>query len=182
MLCKTWPRTPYGSSMARAAGQNIKEKFTMNTQKWKHLLLGMLLLIGSQSALRAQNYSINWFKVSGGGGTSAGGNYSVSGTIGQQDAGGAMTGGNYSLTGGFWSLVAVAQTAGLPNLAITRAGNSIIVSWPDTGSYTLQQNTNLAAPAGWIKSLYPILSANGTNSIMFITPATGNLFFRLANP
>ncbi len=52
----------------------------------------------------AQQYSIDWYKVAGGGGTSTGGTYSVSGTIGQHDAGGPMTGGNYSLTGGFWAL------------------------------------------------------------------------------
>ena len=61
---------------------------------------------------RAQNYSIPWYKVAGGGGTSTGGTYPVSGTIGQPDAGGAMSGGNYSLTGGFWSLISVVQTAG----------------------------------------------------------------------
>jgi len=44
-------------------------------------------------------YSINWYKIAGGGGTSTGGTYQVSGTIGQPDASGAMTGGNYSLTG-----------------------------------------------------------------------------------
>ena len=35
----------------------------------------------------AQSYSIDWFKVSGGGGASTGGIYSVGGTIGQHDAG-----------------------------------------------------------------------------------------------
>src|ERR1700677_206818 len=83
-----------------------------------------------------QSYSINWYKVAGGGGTSSGGNYSISGTIGQPDAGGAMTGGGYSLTGGFWSLIAVVQSAGLPNLTIMHSGNTVIISWPDTGSYT----------------------------------------------
>src|ERR1700735_771040 len=61
-----------------------------------------------------QSYSINWYKVAGGGGTSSGGNYSINGTIGQPDASGAMTGGGHSLTGGFWSLIAVVQSAGLP--------------------------------------------------------------------
>jgi len=51
--------------------------------------------------------------VAGGGGTSAGGGYSVSGTLGQHDAGGPMTGNGYSLTGGFWALFAV-QTPGAP--------------------------------------------------------------------
>jgi hypothetical protein len=129
----------------------------------------------------AQSYSIDWYKVAGGGGTSSNGQYMVSGTIGQHDAGGAMTGGSYSLTGGFWALISVVQTAGLPNLTITHSGNSVIVSWPDTGSYTLQQNSNLAATAGWSTNGYSISTANGTNSIT-ITPPTGNLFFRLSNP
>src|SRR5207247_8056308 len=105
----------------------------------------------------------------------------VSGSIGQPDASGAMTGGNYSITGGFWSLISVVQTAGLPNLLITRAGNSVIVSWPNTGSYTLQQNSNLAALAGWTTSGYTITTANGTNSAA-IAPPVGNLFFRLKQP
>ena len=129
----------------------------------------------------AQQYSIDWYKVAGGGGTSTGGVYSVSGTIGQHDAGGPMTGGNYSLTGGFWALISVVQTPGAPNLTITHAGNSVIVSWPNTGNFTLQQNANLALPNGWATSGYTITTANGTNSIT-ITPPTGNLFFRLSNP
>jgi hypothetical protein len=145
----------------------------------KKLFLLFSLLIPTISF--AQSYSIDWYKVSGGGGTSSNGQYIVSGTIGQHDAGGPMTGGTYSLTGGFWALISVVQTAGLPNLTITFSGNSVIVSWPDTGTYTLQQNSNLAATAGWTTSGYSISTANGTNSIT-ITPPTGNLFFRLYNP
>lgn len=129
----------------------------------------------------AQPYSIDWHKVAGGGGTSTGGIYSVSGTIGQHDAGGPMTGGNYSLTSGFWSLISAVQTAGLPDLVITHSGNSVIVSWPDMGSYTLQQNSSLANAGGWVTSGYSITTANDTNSVS-ITPPAGNLFFRLKNP
>jgi len=39
--------------------------------------------------------------IIGGGGTSAGGNYSLTGTIAQPEAG-AMSGGSYELLGGFW--------------------------------------------------------------------------------
>jgi hypothetical protein len=92
-----------------------------------------------------------------------------------------MTGGNYSLTGGFWSLISVVQTAGLPALTVAHNGNTVTVSWPANGSYTLQQNSNLATSGGWTTSGYSISTANGTNSIT-ITSATGNLFFRLANP
>lgn len=145
-------------------------------------LLGFILLL-SAFCLSAvgQSYSIDWYKIAGGGGTSTGGAYQVSGTIGQPDASGALTGGSYSLTGGFWSLIAVVQTAGLPNLTITHSGNSVIVSWPATGSYTLQQNSNLAVSAGWATSGYSITTSNGTNSITITSPA-GKLFFRLSSP
>ena len=92
-----------------------------------------------------------------------------------------MSGGNYSLTGGFWSLIAVVQTAGLPNLTITQNGNTVTVSWPNTVSCTLQQNDNLAVPSGWVPTVYQINPANGTNSITITSP-TGNLFFRLQQP
>ena len=140
-------------------------------------LLGWLL---AASAL-AQQYNISWYKIAGGGGTSASANYQVTGTIGQPDASGAATGGNYALAGGFWSVISAVQTAGLPNLSISRSGQTVTVSWANTGSYTLQQNSNLAATGGWTLSGYAVSLSNGTNSIS-ITPAAGNLFFRLAKP
>jgi hypothetical protein len=128
-----------------------------------------------------QSYSIDWYKITGGGGTSTGATYQVTGTIGQPDAGGAMTGGNYSLTGGFWSLIAVAQIPGAPTLTITQSGNTIKVSWPypSTG-WTLQQNSNLAVPANWTPS--GSVSNDGVNNFITVNPPTGNLFFRLQHP
>ena len=49
--------------------------------------IAALVLLPVASGVRAQSYSIDWFKIAGGGGTSTGGVYSVSGTIGQHDAG-----------------------------------------------------------------------------------------------
>ena len=144
-------------------------------------LLACFIILHSAFCLRAwgQSYSVDWYKIAGGGGTSTGGTYQVSGTIGQPDASGAMTGGNYSLTGGFWSLISVVQTAGLPNLVIIFVGpNSVIVSWPDTVSCTLQSNNNLANAAGWNNYGGSVSTANGTNSVT-IAPPAGNLFFRL---
>lgn len=143
----------------------------------KTIILWFTLLTPALSF--AQGYTINWYTVSGGGGTSTGGQNSLSGTIGQPAAGGPLTNGSYSSYGGFWSIFAM-QTPGLPLLTIIGAGNSVIVSWPNTGSYTLQQNSNLAATAGWATSAYPI-TTGATNSIT-ITPPTGKLFFRLSNP
>lgn len=157
------------STGGRGASANIMKK----------LILFSFLALASLPAL-AQSYSIDWYKIAGGGGTSTNGQYTLSGTIGQHDAGGPMTGGNYSLTGGFWALISVVQTAGLPNLSVTHSGNSVTISWPNTGTYALQQNPVLTS-AGWTTSGYTITTANGTNSITITSP-TGNLFFRLKAP
>lgn len=59
------------------------------------------LLIFSPFAL-AQDYDLSWHTIDGGGGTSSGGQYIVSGTIGQSDA--AYSEDNrYELYGGFWT-------------------------------------------------------------------------------
>ena len=54
------------------------------------MIAGLLLEL---SSLHAQTYSIDWYKIAGGGGTSTGGTYAVSGTIGQPEAGGPLTNG-----------------------------------------------------------------------------------------
>ena len=128
----------------------------------------------------AQSYSIDWYKVAGGGGTSSGGNYSLSGTIGQPDASAPMTGGNYSLTGGFWSLISVVQTIGAPTLYISHAGSTVTVYWQNVSGWSLQQNNNLAATGGWSANS-GASTLNGTNYLNLASP-TGNLFFRLQNP
>ena len=46
-------------------------------------------------------YDLSWYTLDGGGGSSSGGGYSLSGTIGQPDAG-TVSGGGYTLLGGFW--------------------------------------------------------------------------------
>jgi len=149
---------------------------------WKPVLLWLAVaafVLQNSSAL-AQSYSIGWYKIAGGGGTSTGGVYAVSGTIGQHDAGGPMTGGNYSLTGGFWSFLSVLQTPGAPTLFISHSGNTVTVYWQNVSGWNLQQNNNLAVPAGWsVNSSWT--TSNGTNYLNLTSP-TGNLFFRLSNP
>jgi len=140
-------------------------------------LCAITMLAFTGARVSAQSYSVNWYKIAGGGGTSTGGTFSVSGTIGQPDASLTMTGGSFSLTGGFWSLIAVLQTAGAPSLTIAHSGPNVTVSWPDTGNFNLQQNTSLQS-GGWVNSGYTISLANGTNSITF-TATSGQLFFRL---
>jgi hypothetical protein len=139
------------------------------------VVLALLILACSFSVL-AQSYSINWYKISGGGGTSTNGAYSLTGTIGQPDAGAAMSGGNYSVTGGFWSLVSVVQTAGAPPLYISHSGNTVTVYWQNVSGWTLQQSSSLST-VSWSPANAPTLT-NGTNYLT-ITAPTGNVFFQL---
>jgi hypothetical protein len=68
------------------------------------------------------------------------------------------------------------------SLAITNSGASVIVSWPlaDDG-FTLQQNENLANPAGWSTYGGTVSTNNRVNSIT-ITSSTGRQFYRLFHP
>jgi hypothetical protein len=101
----------------------------------------------------------------------------LNGTIGQPDASPAMAGGTYAVTGGFWSIIAAVQSAGLPSLTITFIPNGVAVLWPNTGSYTLLQNSSLAG-GSWVTNTSSVTTMNGTNSITITRPA-GNMFFRL---
>jgi len=146
----------------------------------KKLILFCLLASACCLPVTAQQYSVDWYKVAGGGGTSTGGTYSVTGTIGQHDAGGPMTGGNYSLTGGFWALISVIQSPGGPTLFISHSGNTVTVFWQNVSGWNLLQNNNLAVSANWsTNSSWATVS--GTNYLNLTSP-TGNLFFRLQHP
>ena len=81
----------------------MKVRFKMN-----HVVSIMIVGAFSLATQRAhaQAYDIPWHTVDGGGETSSGGGFELSGTIGQPDAGPAMTtmtGGGFELTGGFWA-------------------------------------------------------------------------------
>ncbi len=146
----------------------------------KPFIFSFTLLSGLFSA-SAQSYSIDWFKVAAGGGTSTGGVFSVSGTIGQPDASGALIGGNYSVTGGFWSLIVVVQTPGAPLLTITPSGENVVISWPSPSTgFSLQQNSDLST-TNWTSFPGPV-GDDGTTKRVTNSPPTANKYFRLVNP
>lgn len=141
------------------------------------MVVAMLLMA---VAVHGQDYKIDWSTVDGGGGTSTGGVYSVSGTIGQPDAGATMSGGPYSLDGGFWGNIAAVQTPGAPLLSIFRtSSNTVAVSWPSpSASWTLQQNTNSITSVNW-SNLTSGIQDNGTTKTLIVNLPTGNRFYRL---
>ena len=128
-------------------------------------------------AVNAQNYSLDWHTIDGGGGTSTGGVYTVRGTIGQPDANvQQMAGGNYALSGGFWSIFAV-QMAGAPALTIVpdSPGFARVFWTPATPGYVLQEALVLSPPA-WTNS-----PSGATNPI--VVPAVGpTKYYRLKKP
>ena len=65
------------------------------------LVVGMCLLMVTSVLAAPLAYSLGWWTVDAGGGTSVGGIYSLSGSIGQPEAG-SMSGSGYQLVGGFW--------------------------------------------------------------------------------
>jgi hypothetical protein len=144
------------------------------------VFLTALLLLVSAASAHAQNFSIDWFTIDGGGGTSTGGVYSVSGAIGQPDAG-TMSGGSYSLAGGFWGITAI-QTPGAPLLTIrfTQA-NTVIVAWPapSTG-FELEQALNLNTP-NWSNVPTPPMTVGAEKQVILPNPL-GNRFYRLRKP
>ena len=135
-------------------------------------LVGLVLGLG----ICAQTYTIDWHTVDGGGGTSSGGVFTVSGTVGQPDAGLTLTGGPYSLQGGFWALFAI-QTPGAPLLSITAAGpEQATISWePDDPGWVLQETTSLIL-SNWVDAASG--SANPT-TVPVIGPRT---YYRLHRP
>jgi len=150
------------------------------TVAFRPLLTFLVVFSATVFSAPAQSYSIDWFTIDGGGGTSTGAPYQVSGTIGQPDAG-TMSGGNYTLDGGFWSIVATTQTPGAPLLTISLNSqlSTINISWPSPSTgFVLEQNSSLTNPDGW--SVFGgSYNDNGTTKSITISPPTGNLFYRL---
>ena len=139
---------------------------------------GLAAALLSPPSVRAQSYSIDWFTVDGGGGTSTAGVYSLSGTIGQPDAG-HSSGGNFALDGGFWGIIAAVQTSGAPLLTVTHTvTNTVRVSWPSPSTgFVLEQTGNLGTP-NWV-SISQIPADDGTTKSVLISPPAGDLYFRL---
>lgn len=139
----------------------------------------LLLLLATALPLRAADFSVGWFTVDGGGGTSVGGGYSVSGTVGQPDPGPLLTGGHFTVAGGFWVL------EDAPQLRIRLDGLNVIISWPNPSTgYVLQQTTQLASPPSAIvwTDVAIVPAVDGLEKSITTPGSTGHRFFRLKRP
>jgi hypothetical protein len=149
------------------------------SKTWRCIATAVFLLVAT--SVHSQNFSIDWHTIDGGGGTSTGAVYSISGTIGQPDAG-TMSGGGYSLDGGFWALVSAIQTPGAPLLTVRlTATNTVIVSWPSPSTgFSLQQASSVTQLV-WTTPPETVTD-NGTKKFIIVNPPVGNRFYRLIKP
>jgi hypothetical protein len=180
---KTWRQFVAATRQSAAIFPNLSHR---RFPKRRYALLALLLstLNFQPSTASAQPYSIDWSTIDGGGGTSTGGVYSVTGTIGQPDAG-AMSGGNYTLQGGFWGIIAAVQTAGAPWLTITLNSqlSTINLSWPSPADgWTLEYATVLTSGTGQWTQIPPPYQTNVTNLYFTEPQPAGNRFYRLHKP
>ena len=136
------------------------------------ILLTLFLLLPS-SSLTAAAYAIDWCTTDAGGGTSSGGDYALSGTIGQTDNA-VISGDRYRVEGGFWPGLILSSTDELPTLVLQLMNNQLWISWsPATPGFILEQTGDLSAPK-WI-------TAPAGNPA--IVPLSANAqFYRLRKP
>ncbi len=172
---------PLSEPSANQARQKSARGPAHSNTRRRFVALFALAALPLISAL-AQSYSVDWYKVGGGGGTSTGGVYAVAGTIGQPDAG-AMSGGPFTLTGGFWGLIAAVQTPGAPLLSVTRSNSTVIMTWPlPATGWLLHATTNLVTSGSVWTEIPPPYQTSGVN-LQFTEPSpAGNRFHRLFKP
>jgi hypothetical protein len=123
--------------------------------------------------LPAQRFSLDWFTIDGGGGTSVGASFALSGSIGQPDAG-TLRGGVFVLEGGFWSGVMITENFVVPALNIQLVSGIIMISWdPKTPGFVLQQSDSLSSPA-WADA-----PSGNTNPVSVAINSNATRFYRL---
>lgn len=132
------------------------------------ICLGLGLLLPASGQYRLESFTID-----GGGGTSGGGAYELSGTTGQLDAGPRLLGGTFTLEGGFWPTTVEWIALGGPTLGITLVEGSIRIAWtPSSNGYVLQEAVNLSA------GTWGDVPGGGVSPV--VVPATdGAKFFRM---
>jgi len=145
-----------------------------------------LLMVAAVTVARAQNYGVDWSTITGGGGTSTAGVYTVTGTIAQPDAG-RLNSSDFTIDGGFWSIVAAIQEPGAPVLSVrVTQTNTVVVSWPMTWpGFVLLENPNVNT-TNWVQVAAPpivVVTSQTTAEKQVVVPTpTGKRFYRLRRP
>lgn len=147
-------------------GESIARRFSRLTVIGFWFGLGLLLPASGQ-------YRLESFTIDGGGGTSAGGGYELSGTSGQPDAGPRLVGGAFALDGGFWPTTMEWIALGGPTLWISLMDSSFRITWtPASNGFVLQEAVSFTE-AGWVDV------PGGSVSPVVVLATDGPKFFRM---
>ena len=123
------------------------------------LALNVIVLFAATGVV-ADDFALDWWTIDCGGEMrSIGGDFELSGTIGQPDAGVVMTGGDFEFTGGFWARV--------PAYAVGDLNCDGFVDFFDIDPFVLA----VTDPAGY-EAAYPdcdimLADCNGDGSVDF---------------
>lgn len=128
---------------------------------------------------QAQTFTVDHFVLSGGGGTSTNGPFSLTGIVGQPVAGTRLAGGPFTVDDGFWSVAVAIQTPGGPLLSISRSGGSLTISWPaSSAAFVLEATVSLAVPIAWQPvGQTPVIV--GPDNTVTLPASPGSKFYRL---
>jgi hypothetical protein len=100
--------------------------------RWLAALLALLglLLLSSAALAQVSVFEVDQYTVDGGGGTSMGGGFAVSGTIGQPDASTMRSSdGLYAVEGGFWAASGSPLAALLAGFSAEGAADHVLLRW-----------------------------------------------------
>jgi hypothetical protein len=138
-------------------------------------ILGLLF----PGLLCGQDFSLDWFSVGSGGGSSSGGGFELSGSAGEPAAI-AMSGGGFEMSGGFWSgLTALDTSAGPVTLNLTLSGGLAVLSWADIGVvFILEEAPAGPYPAPW-RTLDVTPQLQNGMEIVRLPLASDGRFYRL---
>ena len=174
LLCSSVVRGRLGNARA-AQWQPARQG---PARRSRFVLAGGLTLLLAVAA-HAQNFTIDWWTTAAGGNSSAGGNYTLTGTIGQPDAG-KMSGGGFTLQGGFRSVVAALPAEVRPSLGVRLTNGVAIVYWPLwAADFALDQTHTLGSrPIPWEPVSLPY-QTNATHVYVTVPAPAGPRFFQL---
>ena len=146
------------------------------------VLAGVLgMTIGGTASLHAQaggGLSVASFTIGSGGGSSAGGRFSLTGTAGQRETGTlapklrGLQGGSFSVEAGFWHRIQLVPTPDAPILKMRLiAGQQVVISWPiDAAGWLLQECHDLAV-GNWTPVATGIVDTRDEHTVT--VPAAG---------
>jgi hypothetical protein len=146
---------------------------------WRNAAIACAFATAALVAVAVETFEVEYGGVGGGGGTSSGGDFVLTGGIGGIGDG-RSAGGAFTLEGGSLAMFMVVQTAGAPRLTLTRSGDDVIISWPVTAiGFGLEQTGDLTTPAWGGTGLTPVVVGE---AYQVTVPAnSSSKFFRLLN-